>query len=304
MRKFILEYFNFTRSQRNAIIVLLIVISALIIVNQYLPTVDSKYSLDFSTFEKELDSLNRIEDKLVFANVAKEQPAHVVKRVNLFSFDPNTVSADSLILLGLSAKQTQVLVNYRHKGGQFYAASDISKIYGLTKKQVETLIPFVAIKKKSSPIRTVRQKKKVKSLLKPSTAERYTLELNNASAFDIIRYLSVDTILAFRAVKYRNLLGGFSHQSQLNEVYGFKNCVLDTTSVNIRIDTSLIKKLDINVVDFSQLLKHPYINKFEAESILSYRNVVGAYNDISELKSQKVISVATFEKIHSYFIVK
>lgn len=46
-----------------------------------------------------------------------------------FQFDPNSISADSLQLLGFTARQAQSIIKYRSKGGHFRYKEDFAKLY-------------------------------------------------------------------------------------------------------------------------------------------------------------------------------
>ena len=50
----------------------------------------------------------------------------------LFEFDPNTISLDSLQMLGFSYKQALTVIHYREKGGRFRKKEDFSKVEFLT----------------------------------------------------------------------------------------------------------------------------------------------------------------------------
>ncbi|HPN69680.1 MAG TPA: helix-hairpin-helix domain-containing protein [Saprospiraceae bacterium] len=48
-----------------------------------------------------------------------------------FSFDPNTLPKDSLLLLPIDKKVVYNLIKYREKGGRFHSPKDLMKIYGM-----------------------------------------------------------------------------------------------------------------------------------------------------------------------------
>jgi len=92
-----------------------------------------------------------------YARIAKQPAVPKPDRVSRtketkppqFAFDPNTLSGDSLMLLGLSGRTVRTLLNYRSKGGQFRKPEDLKKVYGLSAAQAEALIPYVSIEKKT-----------------------------------------------------------------------------------------------------------------------------------------------------------
>ena len=55
----------------------------------------------------------------------------------LFKFNPNTISLDSLQLLGFTPKQAQSILNYRAKGGVFRKKGDFAKLYVVDSARVD-----------------------------------------------------------------------------------------------------------------------------------------------------------------------
>ena len=69
------------------------------------------------------EKFSQNEDSVV---VGSSQP--LVKDVP-FVFNPNTITLDSLCMLGLSPRQAQTIINYRSKGGRFRRPEDFSRMY-------------------------------------------------------------------------------------------------------------------------------------------------------------------------------
>ena len=67
-----------------------------------------------------------------------------------FRFDPNTISADSLQLLGFSAKQAQSILKYRAKGGKFRYREDFSRLYVVDSAVYVALEEYIALPHRSS----------------------------------------------------------------------------------------------------------------------------------------------------------
>ena len=67
-----------------------------------------------------------------------------------FAFDPNTISADSLQLLGFSAKQAQSILKYRAKGGKFRYREDFSRLYVVDSAVYVALEEYIALPHRSS----------------------------------------------------------------------------------------------------------------------------------------------------------
>ena len=103
------------------------------------------------------------------------------------------------------------------------------------------------------------------------------------------RLKGIGPVLASRIVKYRGLLGGYYSVDQLTEVYGISDSLFYTIREHVCIDTSLVRKISINEAGEAQLSMHPYIGRYRAKAILSYRKSVGTISGIEELVKNKII---------------
>ncbi|MCI1779075.1 MAG: helix-hairpin-helix domain-containing protein [Bacteroidales bacterium] len=103
------------------------------------------------------------------------------KSVNkkLFTFDPNTIGCDSLILLGFSERQAGVIIKYRNKGGKFRQKKDFSRMYVVSPQKYEELspyiklAPYIKIKKKAPEDRTSEWTAGQKTPRQNSPAHKY-----------------------------------------------------------------------------------------------------------------------------------
>ncbi len=75
------------------------------------------------------------------AQVAGNAPA----ARELFEFDPNTIGADSLCLLGFSQKQAESILKYRSKGGRFRQKSDFARMYVVSAEKYLQLERYICI---------------------------------------------------------------------------------------------------------------------------------------------------------------
>ena len=87
---------------------------------------------------------------------------------------------------------------------------------------------------------------------------------------------------ATRIVKYRELLGGYVRLEQLLEVYGLDNDLYSRISPYIEPGGSC-RRLQVNRAEFSELLRHPYLNYEQVKVIVSLRQRKGDILSIDEL---------------------
>ncbi|MCK4661941.1 MAG: helix-hairpin-helix domain-containing protein [Bacteroidales bacterium] len=209
---------------------------------------------------------------------------------SLFYFDPNEISSDEWIKLGLNKKQINTIKNYISKGGQFRVKADLKKIYGISENIYKKLEPYIKIN-------NITEKNINKSI------NNIIVEINSADTNDLIKLKGIGSISANRIIKYRNFLGGFYSTDQLLEVYGISEENFNLFKSNIIVDTTLIKKININTADFKQINKHPYIDYKETKAIINYKNIMKGFKNIEEIKKNNLISVETYNKIKHYLCI-
>ena len=89
---------------------------------------------------------------------------------------------------------------------------------------------------------------------------------------------------AKRIIKYRSLLGGYYSTEQLKEVYGFTDSLFQIIKNYVKVDASLVTKIDLNTEDFKKLNAHPYISYEDTKTIFNYRRKNGIIMKIEQLR--------------------
>ncbi len=69
----------------------------------------------------------------------------VPKGAGRFRFNPNTITLDSLVLLGFTPRQAQSVLNYRDKGGVFRRREDFSRLYVVDSAMYHSLKEYIFI---------------------------------------------------------------------------------------------------------------------------------------------------------------
>jgi competence protein ComEA len=82
---------------------------------------------------------------------------------------------------------------------------------------------------------------------------------------------------------YRDLLGGFYSVRQLMEVYGMPDSTFSLIAGRLRSDSTGVKQIDINKASFSDLIRHPYLERYDVQAILKYREIKGRIEGTAEL---------------------
>ena len=220
-------------------------------------------------------------------------------KIEPFKFDPNTISNNEMIALGLTEKTAGRIEKYRSAGGSFKSKKDLLKIYGISKDRVNELLEFIIIPPPKTKFVKGNPKKK-KSIFKKFKKRYFSYELNKVSADSLTNISGIGPVLSERIVKFRNNLGGFININQLKEVYGLEETVIEEIGRNTTLDSLLIQPVDINNDSVKHISKHPYISFKLARIIVAYKNQHGPYAKIEEIKNIKIVSDTLFMKLEPY----
>ena len=103
-----------------------------------------------------------------------------------------------------------------------------------------------------------------------------------------------------RICEYRNILRGFNCISQLMEVYAMDSIRFESIRPFLEINTSLIKRININTLTIKELPSHPYISYKLASVIINYKHQHRVYKKLSDLTKIHLIDSLKFRKIATY----
>lgn len=318
MKKIIRDYLTFNKRERNGVFVLVAIIILLII---YL-NVSDKFvradTIDFSKFEKQVDSFNLALEAMKDSAETPQKRISIqyesinntpTQKAERFNFDPNNLSENDWKRLGLSDKQIKTIKNYESKGGTFRKKEDVKKMYCIKPELYVSLEPYIQIEDRLSSSPSLFFSKGV-----PSDKERgprgefknkstAIIELNGADSSELTTIKGIGPYFAKSIIKYRDQLGGFALKEQLLEVWKFDQEKYDLVQKFITVDPASVKKININTCT-AQELKHPYIKWNVANAIVNYRTIHGKFKTIQDIQRTDLVDDETLRKIVPYLIVE
>lgn len=200
------------------------------------------------------------------------------RKVESFRFDPNTVTVDDMVRLGLSPRQAESIANYRGKGGRFRSKDDFRKMYVVSDTLFSRLEPYIEIPK---------------------------IELNTADSAALVSLRGIGPWYARKIMDYRSELGGFVSKEQLMEIDGIDRERFDGFSDAVTVDPSLVHRLDLWHSPDSLLAKHPYLGSRLARSVVRYRELFDSTRwTLPDLASEGAISEEAAKKIKKYIEIQ
>lgn len=238
----------------------------------------------------------------------KAKQSWPVKKVERFAFDPNTISHDSLQLLGLPKYLATNIGKYKAKGGTFEEPEDFAKVYGMEQyyddlKQL-IRIDTAAVQARKAYRQYQKQKKREETAAARAAeedAQRVVVELNTADSIALIGLKGVGPFYAKTILELRDKLGGFVSIDQLSEAYAVHDTIVQVIGAEwLTVDPTKVQKININTADFKTLIRHPYIDKKQTNAILMYRKAHGSYKAVEELKKIHLISEEDYQLLSPY----
>ena len=113
----------------------------------------------------------------------------------------------------------------------------------------------------------------------------------------------IGSAFSARITKYRDKLGGYISIHQLKEVYGVTDELFDDIAPFIRVDDIGLDncvKLNINQLEFKEILAHPYIDFEQTKAIVNLRRRTGDIKSINQLAMLDEFTSEDIERITPY----
>lgn len=224
-------------------------------------------------------------------------------------FDPNTADSVTLVHLGFKPWQAKNMLKYRAKGGRYRVPEDLKKLYGMTDSMYQALRPYICI------VRTEPDSLRIDSLLidsvevdttrydsmpKWQSVKRDTiLNLRTADTTELKMIRGIGSYRASQIVRYRERLGGFVRVEQLKEVKGMET-VADSVLKHFVLDSTNVKRLDVNNIGVRQLSRHPYLRFEDAKAIYEFRRKNIRLDSLEQLYELEDLSEETIKKVAPY----
>lgn len=314
LQKVIRNAFGFSQKETNGTILLFAIVGLLL----FLPFMQTL--LIRQRFE---NSANKFFQDSIVAYLENLQPNNepIFPEIELSPFDPNKISKEEWLKLGLSEKVAQRIENYRKKGGKFRKKEDLLRVYDFPEDLYQTLEPFITIENVSW------QKKNEKKSFRQYTREnkqdysgrKFTykdslqnrkdfqqkiskFDLNQADTARLKKLRGIGEKRAMNIIKYREKLGGFASMEQISEVWGLDSISISSLKKYAYISPNSWKKIAINTASTEDLKNHPYIGFRLANTIVNYRLQHGKFKDETDFAKIKAIDETTLQKLKPYLL--
>ncbi|MEN9001362.1 MAG: helix-hairpin-helix domain-containing protein, partial [Flavobacteriales bacterium] len=268
------NYFVFSTSEKKGIFTFVVLLFLMSLFYAVMPSLFPAKKYDFTEFKKELAAK---QNKASNRNSPPE----------LFSFNPNNISRDSLLMLGFNSKQSYNIVNFREKVGRFKSKQDFKKIYSISDSLYQVVEPFLVLSENKKHHKNSR--KEFSGLDKDSL---FAFDPNTASLSDFEK-LGLSNKQSKTIFNYRSKGGQFRKKEDFKKMYSISDKKYNELESFIAIETKseveipklkkAIEKIEINLASKSQLIAIRGIGEKTATRILKYRKQLGGFSELSQL---------------------
>jgi DNA uptake protein ComE-like DNA-binding protein len=280
------KWFSFSKGERVAIVTILALILVLILACLFRP---SRKSLSDASLHN-LDSLLALRQAAIEQQQQQqaEKPQEVAE-LHPFPFNPNTLTEEEWLQMGLTDRQVRNIMNYKAKGGKFYSKNDLGKLYTISEEEFAQLEPFIVLPEVSRSKNTKSSEQSGVSTgsttAKPEKKAIPIVDLNTVDSVTLVELPQIGGYMASRILEFRDKLGGFVDLEQLRDVKGMDEARFTTIRSYIKIGEAETLKIDVNRADFKTLVHHPYLSYEQVKRIFNQREKRGMIKNWTQLEA-------------------
>ncbi len=213
----------------------------------------------------------------------------------IYPFNPNFISDYKGYTLGMSTEEIDRLHAFRAKDQYVNSSMEFQNVTLVSDSLLESISPYFKFPEWTNPgmgQSTVgaRSGHSNNAEIGPIQATLLSAnkgpikDLNKVSAAELRSIYGVGDVLSHRIVKFRDLLGGFVVEKQLDHVYGLEPQVIERILGRFKIlESPSISKININQASQYDLSKLVYIPYDVASRIVAFREMNGGISSFDEL---------------------
>ena len=280
------SHFKFSKSQRNGIFLLVIIIVTLQCIYFFVDFSNSEYIVnteELKKYEQEIDSLKQIE-------IEERAP-------KIYPFNPNYITDYKGYTLGMSSDEIDRLLRFRDQGDWINSIKQFQEVTKVSDSLLNQISPYF----KFPEWVTNPKQKNSYSDNKPKTfAEKK--DLNKATEEQLQTVNGIGAYYSEKIIKLRSkFVGGFIADVQLQDVSGLTPEVIEKITNEFTVKTPRqIQKINLNTATVDQLVTIQHIDYEVAYNIIEQRQLREGYKSIDELTKVKDFPVNKIEIIKLY----
>lgn len=260
-------YFTYTKSQRNGLLclfVLIVILQLLYLMPDFRMTEnDNPEKQQWLAVQSQFDSL------------AKNKPKW--KRYEMRPFNPNFITDFKGYQLGMSVAEIDRLLAFRKTDRYVNSAPEFQNVTQVSDSLLAKISPLFKfpdwVNKRKAYAKSVFEKPKV-----------IVLDVNIATKEDLKKIYGIGDGLSERILKEKEKLGGFVSMEQMGDIWGLSQEVVEKLKQSFKVEkVPAVKRVAINEASVKELSQFPYFRYPLAKTIVTYRSMNGRINGIEDL---------------------
>jgi len=284
--KDIKSHFKFTKSQRNGIFLLVVIIVVLQYIYFFVDFSRPKYSVDteeLNKYEEEIDSLKKVE-------LSEKAP-------RIYPFNPNYITDYKGYTLGMSNEEIDRLLKFRNQGDWINSARQFQEVTKISDSLLNSISPYFKFPEwVSSP-----KPSSIPYNDRPKSFEQKR-DLNTATVKQLKEVNGIGDYYSEQIIKLRSkFIGGFISDVQLQDINGLTPEVIEKITNQFTVKTPRhIEKISLNSATVDQLVTIQHIDYNLAFNIVEQRKLREGFKSFDELKKVKDFPINKIEIIKLY----